>query len=170
MTVHVTDAFALRPTVTYQQTDDEQTFTLNTPVPGVPAFSSTVDLETTLLGISLGAFYYLDVRDRDVRPYAGIEAGYLHRTSEQPTVILQPLPGGTFVPQIDTFEIEEGLVRLDGVLGVQYRPVDRFAIFGEVGIRSEFTDGTSEDDGGTETSGTLIGLLTRAAGLIFYLN
>lgn len=170
LTYHLTDAFMLRPSVTYQHTEDEQTVALDLPIPGVPGFSSDVETESTLIGLSLGGFYFIDTRSRDVLPYLGVDVGYLNRESDQPSATVDPLPGGGFAPQIDTIEVDEDILRVDGVLGFQYRPADRFALFGEVGLRAEFSEGGAGPGGDAETSGTQIGLLTRAAGLVFYFN
>jgi hypothetical protein len=170
LTVHLTDAFMLRPSVTYQQTEDEQTVAFDLPIPGIPGFSSDVEVESTLIGLSLGGFYFFDTRSHDVLPYLGVDVGYLNRESDQPTATIDPLPGGGFAPRVDTIEVDEDILRVDGVVGFQYRPVDRFALFGEVGLRAEFTEGNAGPGGNTETSGTQIGLLTRAAGIVFYFN
>lgn len=170
LTHHITDAFMLRPSVTFQRTDEEQNVVINLPLPGVPVLSDDVDVESTLLGLSLGGFYFFDTRSDDVLPYVGLDVGYLNRESEQPSATIQPLPGGGFAPQIDTIEIDEDIFRVDGVIGFQYRPADRFALFGEVGLRAQFSEGVAGAETNTETSSTQIGLMTRAAGLVYYFN
>lgn len=169
VTYHVTEAIALRPAITFERTSEEQTLAVEVPFPGIPSFSADVDIESTLLGIGVGGFYYLDVRD-DVSPYLGMEVGYLRQEQDRPAVNLSGgVPGG-LTPQVATVETTEDLLQVAGLLGAQYRPVDRFALFGEVGIGATFSEGTSDGDTDGETSGSRIGLLTSAVGIVLYLN
>lgn len=162
-TIHLNPRWALRSTLSFEST----TTTTELPVT-IPGMSSDeVDIDNRTLGAGVGLLYFLSP-DSPVLPYLGITGRYLRTEGDQVNLDIQ---FGNPTVAID--EVTSDRFAFSARLGAQYRPTERFALFGEVGFGATLGDGsttTSTLSAGTTTSQTRIGFVNAGTGLIFYLN
>lgn len=139
---HATDRVAIRPDIRFSQVTAKAELSL----PNV----STKSTDRTL-GLGASLLWFLGSSDGDVRPYVSPRFLYSRLTEDD---------GDDGEPT--------DLWTLSGSFGVQYTPVRRFGVYGEVGFGREHTEATRSFPGITVTTSVTSWSTRSAVGVIFY--
>lgn len=137
---HATDRVALRPEIDFAFGSSEN------------EINDVVTVDSDNRGYSIGAsvLWYLTPAAENVHPYVSPRLMFFKSTSERDDL-----------PDADSDGLD-----LSASFGVQYAPVPRFSVFGEVGVA--FTNAESSF-GDSEGSSTAFGTRT-AVGVIYYFS
>ena len=139
---HPTSRIAVRPEITFSQTTSKAELTL-------PNVSS----ESTGRAFGAGAslLWYFGSSEGNVRPYLSPRVVYTRLTTDD-----------------DDDEEPAGSLTVSGSFGVQYTPVRRVALDGEVGVGRTHTDNTRVFSTLTATTSVTSWSIRSAVGVIFY--
>lgn len=147
---HITDRIAVRPDITFTQTTSK----VDASLPNV-----STSRTTRALGIGGSLLWYFGAADANVRPYVSPRVAYTRLSSDDED-------------EDDGFDVDEipGTLTVSGSFGVQYTPVRRFGLYGEVGVSRARSERTMSFPSITATVSTTTWSTRGAVGVILYLG
>jgi outer membrane protein W len=150
MTWHITNRIAVRPDITFTQSTSK----VDASLPNV-----STSRTTRALGIGASLVWYFGSADAHVRPYVSPRVAYAKLSSDDEDEDLG-------------FDVDEipGTLTVSGSVGVQYTPVRRFGVYGEVGFARAHSERTMSFPSITATVSTTTWSTRGAVGVILYLG
>jgi hypothetical protein len=178
-TVHLTDRWALRPTLgfSHSTSDESAPFTTENAEGNIISIDGTQTATGTAWSPGLEALFYVSRHDA-FSTYVAASYQYTHNSASNQFVP----PPGVLPPNLVRLvaqEVQNGNYKStshgNGVgvaFGLQYALHKHFSVFGEVGVRYSDSSSSSGPVGGPNPSldGKLISDFASALGVIFYLK